>query len=80
MAVSTQKTLRNQVMYQVFVRNFSDEGTFAAVQSRLDEIKALGTDIIWYTIPMNYLREMMAVVKMWVFDDMLPMIKSALFE
>lgn len=28
----------------------------------------LGTDIIWYTIPMNYLREMMAVVKMWVFD------------
>ena len=48
MAVSTQKTLRNQVMYQVFVRNFSDEGTFAAVQSRLDEIKALGTDIIWF--------------------------------
>ena len=48
MAVSTQKTLRNQVMYQVFVRNFSEEGTFAAVQSRLDEIKALGTDIIWF--------------------------------
>ena len=42
------------------------------------EIRHLGTDIIWYTIPMNYLREMMAVVKMWVFDDMLPMIKSAL--
>lgn len=28
----------------------------------------LGTDIIWYTIPMNYLREMLAVVKMWVLD------------
>ena len=28
----------------------------------------LGTDIIWYTIPMNYLREMLAVMKMWVFD------------
>ncbi len=28
----------------------------------------LGTDIIWYTIPMNYMREMLAVVKMWVFD------------
>ena len=28
----------------------------------------LGTDIIWYTIPMNYLREMLAVLKMWVFD------------
>lgn len=28
----------------------------------------LGTDIIWYTIPMNYLREMLAVMKMWAFD------------
>ncbi len=28
----------------------------------------LGTDIIWYTIPMNYMREMLAVLKMWVFD------------
>lgn len=28
----------------------------------------LGTDIIWYTIPMNYMREMLAVMKMWVFD------------
>ncbi len=31
-------------------------------------VKHLGTDIIWYTIPMNYLREMLAVLKMWVFD------------
>ena len=28
----------------------------------------LGTGIIWYTIPMNYMREMLAVLKMWVFD------------
>lgn len=28
----------------------------------------LGTDIIWYTIPMNYMREMIAVIKMWVLD------------
>ena len=47
MAAKTNKNLRNQVMYQVFVRNFSEEGTFAAVEKRLDEIKALGTDIIW---------------------------------
>ena len=33
-----------------------------------EDIAHLGTDIIWYTIPMNYMREMMAVVKMWVFD------------
>ena len=35
------------MMYQVFVRNFSEEGTFAQVQARLDDIKALGTDIVW---------------------------------
>ncbi len=28
----------------------------------------LGTDIIWYTVPMNYMREMLAVIKMWVLD------------
>ncbi|MBO7318995.1 MAG: YdcF family protein [Clostridia bacterium] len=32
------------------------------------EVSHLGTDIIWYTIPMNYMREMLAVVKMWVLD------------
>ena len=47
MAVNTPKELRNMTMYQVFVRNFSEEGTFIKVQERLDEIKALGTDIIW---------------------------------
>lgn len=32
------------------------------------EVSHLGTDIIWYTIPMNYMREMLAVIKMWVLD------------
>lgn len=31
-------------------------------------VKHLGTDIIWYTIPMNYMREMLAVLKMWILD------------
>lgn len=47
MAVNTSKKLRNMVMYQVFVRNFSEEGTFRKVAEKLDEIKALGTDVIW---------------------------------
>lgn len=47
MAFATPKTLRNMMMYQVFVRNFSEEGTFNKVAERLDDIKALGTDIIW---------------------------------
>ena len=48
MAVSTPKSLRNQVIYQVFTRNFSETGSFGEVRSRLDDIKALGTDIIWF--------------------------------
>lgn len=40
------------------------------------DIRHLGTDIIWYTIPMNYMREMMAVVKMWVFEVILPFLDN----
>ena len=47
MAVSTPKTYRNQVLYSIFVRNYSEEGTFEAVRQDLDRIKSLGTDIIW---------------------------------
>ncbi len=47
MADNTPKKLRNQMMYQVFVRNFSEEGTFKKVEEDLDRIKALGTDIVW---------------------------------
>lgn len=36
------------MMYQVFVRNFSAEGTFEKVRQDLDRIKALGTDIVWF--------------------------------
>ncbi|MFR5760628.1 MAG: hypothetical protein ACLUFI_02740 [Oscillospiraceae bacterium] len=42
MAVDTKKSLRNQVLYSICVRNYSKEGTFAAVQADLDRIKALG--------------------------------------
>lgn len=31
-------------------------------------VSHLGADIIWYTVPMNYMREMLAILKMWVFD------------
>ena len=36
------------MIYQVFVRNYSDEGTFKAVEQDLDRIKALGTDIVYF--------------------------------
>ena len=48
MAVKTSKSLRNQVMYSIYVRNHTAEGTFAAIEPDLERIKALGTDIIWF--------------------------------
>lgn len=47
MAIQTPKTYRNQVLYSIFVRNYSEEGTFEAVRRDLDRIKSLGVDIIW---------------------------------
>ena len=47
MAVNTSKTYRNQVLYSVFVRNHTCEGTFRALEKDLDRIKELGVDIIW---------------------------------
>lgn len=49
MAKNTSINLRNQVMYQIFVRNFSEEGTFESVRPQLSRIKELGTDVIWFT-------------------------------
>ncbi|MBE5842740.1 MAG: alpha-amylase [Butyrivibrio sp.] len=48
MSNTTSKKLRNQVMYQIFVRNFTKEGTFKAIIPSLDRIKSLGVDIIWF--------------------------------
>lgn len=47
MAICTAKAYRNQVMYSIFVRNYSKEGTFEAVRRDLSRIQALGVDIIW---------------------------------
>ncbi|MBQ7455228.1 MAG: alpha-amylase [Clostridia bacterium] len=47
MAMDTSKALRNQVMYSVFVRQYSKEGTFDKVREDLPRIKALGVDVIW---------------------------------
>lgn len=47
MAVNTPKEYRNQVLYSVFVRNYSQKGTFEALRRDLDRIEKLGVDIIW---------------------------------
>ena len=52
MADNTKKSLRNLMIYQIFVRNHSDEGTFLGVEKDLDRIRDLGTDIV-YLLPIH---------------------------
>lgn len=47
MANNTNISLRNQVMYSVYVRNHGINGNFKDVEEDLERIKCLGTDIIW---------------------------------
>lgn len=48
MAKNTNNHLRSDVIYSIYVRNHTPEGTFSAIIPDLDRIKALGTDIIWF--------------------------------
>ena len=48
MALSTDPALQNAVVYSIYVRAHTSEGTFNAVVPDLDRIRALGTDIIWF--------------------------------
>ncbi len=47
MAQNTDKTLQHKLIYSVFVRNHTPEGTFRALEGDLDRLRALGTDIVW---------------------------------
>ena len=47
MSKFTGKSYRNQVMYSVFVRNHTPEGTFEGVRRDLSRIRELGADVIW---------------------------------
>lgn len=47
MAKDTQQALQNSIIYEIFVRNHTPEGTFEAIIPDLDRIKGLGVDIIW---------------------------------
>ena len=47
MAKNTSKTYRNLVLYAVFVRNHTQEGTFEALRQDLKRIRSLGVNIIW---------------------------------
>ncbi len=47
MAKNTSVDYRSQVMYSVYVRNHTPEGTFEGVRRDLPRIRELGVDILW---------------------------------
>ena len=44
--------LANKIIYQIYTRNFTKEGTFNAINEKLDYLKDLGVDII-YLLPVS---------------------------
>ncbi len=46
--VFTNEALSDAVIYEVNVRQFTEEGTFKALQSYLPQLKDLGVDILWF--------------------------------
>lgn len=48
MAKETKIELRDQIIYSVYVRNHTGEGTFQSIAADLPRIRALGTDVIWF--------------------------------
>ena len=56
MAENTDRRLRNRLIYQVFVRNYGQEGSFAALERDLNRIRALGVDIV-YLLPIHPIGE-----------------------
>ena len=47
MASNTDLALRGKVLYSVFVRTHTPEGTFRALEGDLDRLRSLGVDILW---------------------------------
>ena len=47
MASNTDLSLRHQVIYSIFVRGHTKEGTFRALEADLDRLRWLGADILW---------------------------------
>jgi glycosidase len=46
-AVRSAEWVRDAVLYSVYLRSFSTEGTFAGLEKRLPELKKLGATVLW---------------------------------
>ena len=47
MAIETPDSMRNLVIYEVYVRDHGPRGTFKDVESDLERIRDLGVDVVW---------------------------------
>ena len=56
MSRETSKGLRQLLFYQVYVRNYSESGTFKSLQNDLPRIKNLGVDVL-YLLPIHPIGE-----------------------
>ena len=45
--VQSPAWVRDAVVYEIFTRNFSKDGSFAAVEQRIPELRALGVTVLW---------------------------------
>lgn len=52
MAKNTKKDLMHQIIYQIYHRNFSVEGTFKGIETHFDRLVELGVDIL-YLLPIH---------------------------
>ena len=43
----SNEALSDAIIYEVNIRQFSEEGTFGAFEKHLPELKTLGVDIVW---------------------------------
>ena len=46
-ARKSEEWVRDAVIYEVYLRSFSKEGTFKALEQRLPELKKLGVTVVW---------------------------------
>ncbi|MFA6233865.1 MAG: alpha-amylase family glycosyl hydrolase [Bacteroidota bacterium] len=46
--VESADWVRDAVVYEVYVRSFSKEGTFAALEQRLPELQEMGVTVLWF--------------------------------
>jgi glycosidase len=51
-AIKSADWVREAIIYCVYLRSFSHEGTFAALEKRIPELKEMGVNVIWL-MPIN---------------------------